>query len=348
MPSNNTTNLSQYDENRLLGVYRAIVEDTQDPMKLARVRIRIPMIHGVSGSDNYLSTKDLPWATPITPTGAGYDHGSCLVPEVGDLVFVMFEDNDRNYPLYLGGCYGKGGSAKQYGSENDSSTYAGGTWTMPNGLSEMPNEVYNASGSPTGKVIYKSPKGATIVIEEADGKESIRILDVLGQSIRLAGSLTQAANKNNGGRRMNADSYSGTGGRSDRLSSDSYSEIAITDAKGQQIRMLGSDIGSSITIRSGENGSGARIDLDHDGAKVEYEGNQIHLLEETAIIEVGGNNIQLHTDGSVEIEGTGKITIAADGKISIEGNNTLSLKSDTVDIQSSTCIIRGNLINYSN
>lgn len=346
--TNPNKNLTKYDENNLSGIFRAIVEDNMDPLKLARVRVRVPMIHGVAGGSNYLATEQIPWATPINPSGSGYDHGSCLVPDVGDLVFVLFEDNDRNYPLYLGGCYGKGGINKQYGSENDPSTYAGGTWSMPNGLSEVPNEVYNTSGSPTGKVVYKSPKGATIVIEDEDGRESVRILDALGQSIRMASSLTDTANKNNGGRRINADAYSGTEHSPERLSGNGYAEIAITDAKGQQIQMLNSDVGSSIRIMSGEDGSGPEVILESTGAKIEHAGNQIHLLDDCAKIIVGGHHIRVNTSGRIEIEGGARIIIGADGGVSIEGGKSVALKADTVDINSNTCIIRGDLINYSN
>lgn len=339
---------SRYNEGKLSGIYRAFVENTQDPLKLARVQIRVPMIHGVPGGSNYQPTENLPWATPITPSGSGYDHGSCLVPEVGDVCFVFFEDNDRNYPLYLGGCYGKGGNGKIYGSDNDPSTYAGGTWDMPNGASEVPAEVYNSSGSPTGKVIYKSPKGATIVVEEADGKESIKIIDALGQSIRMATSMHKGANSDNQGRRGTADAYNGTSDRAEELSANGYAEVAITDASGQQIQMMTGDTGSSIQIMSGKNRSGAKIILDNDGAEVDFRGNHIQLREDYSEIEVGDHHIRLQADGAIQLSGVAEIIIGADGSVSIKGKDRLSMKANRVDIDSNTCIIRGDLVNYSN
>lgn len=326
----NTTNLSQYNEN-LSGIYRAIVEDNRDPMKLARIRIRVPMIHGVANGKNYLDTTKLPWATPITPTGSGYDHGSCLVPDVGDIVFVMFEDNDRNYPLYLGGCYGKSGDYKYYGDETDPTLYNGTQWTFPKGLSEVPNEVYNESGSPTGKVIYKSPKGATIIVEEQDGDESIKILDVLGQSIRLSSSITKISNNKNGARRINADAYEGTAHSPDRFCNDGYAEIAITGANGQQIQLLTNDIGSSISIQSGEGGSGAKLLLDDDEATIEVLSSRIKITENNLEIIVKGNEVIINPDGSISLSGS-----------------KVSINAEDVDINSNKCIIRGDLINYSN
>lgn len=348
MLNKNNRNLTQYGENGLSGIYRGVVEDVMDPLKLARIRVRVPMFHGVKDNDNYLDNSQLPWATPINPSGSGYDHGTCLVPEVGDIVFVMFEDNDRNYPLYLGGCYGTGGPSKTYGSTNDPSTYNGGTWTKPQGLSEVPKEVYNSSGSPTGKVIYKSPKGSTILIEEADGKESLKIIDSLGQSIRLAGSIKNNINKNNGGRRINADAYEGTSQNSSKISNDGYAEISITDAQGQQVQLINSDAGSSIAIRSGKHGSGPSIVLEKDSAIIQSLGNQMYLKEDSAGLVLSDKHIKLNSDGSIIIKGKSTIMIDANGNISVSGTDNLEITATNVSINSEHCSIRGDLINYSN
>ena len=61
MPDN-SKDLSQYGENGLSGIYRAFVVDNMDPLKLARVRIRVPMIHGVSAGPNYLNDAQVPWS----------------------------------------------------------------------------------------------------------------------------------------------------------------------------------------------------------------------------------------------------------------------------------------------
>ena len=94
----------------LTGIYRARVENNQDSTRSGRVQVRVPQLHGTEGSSNYLETSGLPWATPVTPVGSGYDHGSLMVPDIGDYVFVLFENGDRSTPIYLGGCFGQGPS----------------------------------------------------------------------------------------------------------------------------------------------------------------------------------------------------------------------------------------------
>lgn len=333
MPDN-SKDLSQYGENGLSGIYRAFVVDNMDPLKLARVRIRVPMIHGVSDGPNYLNDAQVPWATPITPAGSGYDHGSCMVPDVGDLVFVMFEDGDRNYPLYLGGCYGKGGNPKQYGTTNDYTLYNGTGWASPANISEVPTEVYNSAGSPTGKIIYKSPKGATIWIQEEDGKESIKILDALGQSISLMSSLTKDANSYNGARRSDADAHTCTHQNSNQLCNGGYAEIAITGANNQFIRLSSSSSNSSIGISSGKRGAGTRITMNDDKEfKIALKRHLFRINDNTAELNLGsGQYIHMNADGSIYIKGSAQVNISPAGDVSILSPSKVEVQSNSVEI----------------
>lgn len=160
----NVTNLKADPDNgkdAISGIYRARVESNLDPLHLGRVKVRIPQFHGIPSNQNptALSNEALPWAFPITMTGAGFNHGSCVVPETGDYVFVMFENGDRNSPVYLGGCYGIPTNAKDYGNKGDNpsaqSMWGGKGWSSAPGMNEMPAEVYSVGDSPNGKVIYK-------------------------------------------------------------------------------------------------------------------------------------------------------------------------------------------------
>lgn len=86
------------------GVYRAIVEalpgsDGDDHPELGRVRVRIPSIHG-----EVEDVQLLPWARPCT-LGAfsGDSRGTFNLPDLGDIIWVMFEAGNYQYPVYLGG-----------------------------------------------------------------------------------------------------------------------------------------------------------------------------------------------------------------------------------------------------
>jgi hypothetical protein len=69
------------------GIYRATVLNNQDPEQRGRVQVLVPAIAG-QGSG---------WAAACRPVGGGGQ-----VPAVGDTVWVMFENGDPSYPVWLG------------------------------------------------------------------------------------------------------------------------------------------------------------------------------------------------------------------------------------------------------
>lgn len=79
---------------RFNGWYRAIVEDTNDPLIMRRVRVRIPELH-----DFDVPVQDLPWAMPASWMG-GRNAGSWTSCIKGDEVFIAFEKNHPYAPVY--------------------------------------------------------------------------------------------------------------------------------------------------------------------------------------------------------------------------------------------------------
>ncbi len=208
------------------GIYRARVESNLDPLHLGRVKCRVPQLHGIPGGDSALDNDGLPWAYPITLTGTGYNHGSCVVPETGDYVFVMFENGDRNSPVYMGGCYGIPTKGKEYGNvgtdASSKSMHGGKGWTSAPNINEIPQEVYPVGDAPNGKVIYKSPKGFIIMTHETDNEESLIIADNDNQQIMIFNP-----------------------------SDDSVSEISIDGKNGQGIHVRSASDGTAeVTILS--------------------------------------------------------------------------------------------------
>lgn len=175
-----TTDLTKmdaaFDKPNYNAFYRGIVVDTHDPQDLGRVRIRIPSMHGMPGrSSSFLYDDELPWATPAIFLGAANDMGTFIVPEKGTRVIVSFELNDPNHPIYFGGIPTKIGYKKTI---ND-------TTGVFNGEEQDVLNDDRLSDIKTGseRVIYKSLKGATIVLDDRDGKEYIKIIDQAGQQI---------------------------------------------------------------------------------------------------------------------------------------------------------------------
>lgn len=82
-------------EEKCYGKYRAIVVDIDDPEQRGRIRVKCPDVLGEYASD---------WCDMCAP-GVQQVTGDLCVPDVGDSVWVEFEDGDPQFPIYTGGWY---------------------------------------------------------------------------------------------------------------------------------------------------------------------------------------------------------------------------------------------------
>lgn len=97
-------NLSTAYKRKFNSLYRGVVEDNIDPKNLGRCRVRVPSIHG---SLRY-PPSSLPWARPLVLSSVSKGRGSVCLPDIGDIVWVLFEGDDREFPIYFGGTYAQG------------------------------------------------------------------------------------------------------------------------------------------------------------------------------------------------------------------------------------------------
>lgn len=162
------------------GIYRSIVKDIADPQKRARVKVLIPAIH-----DENEKIGSLPWADCCSNV-AGPDRGILRIPDVGDVVYVMFEQGDKEYPVWLGSWWGKNDLPSEVprGNESDhlvikpeegfyidmsvengskyiSITTQDGTEVK---LDDSGKEVIIAGGSPTTKITIKPGSASEVNI----------------------------------------------------------------------------------------------------------------------------------------------------------------------------------------
>lgn len=132
--------LHQGDE--LKGIYKGIVEDTQDPFGLGRLRVRIYSLHG---SPLNTPSEKLPWSEAVVPFEGAFDP-----PEVHDRVWILFEHGHRYNPVWIGHW-----------------------WAIPTGQgdvpfskrqgSEVPREVWaNFKRRPQAKSLARSNEGNQI------------------------------------------------------------------------------------------------------------------------------------------------------------------------------------------
>lgn len=82
------------------GLYRAIVRQRTDPLRLQRVKVEVVGVH-----KDKEDVKLLPWAFPAS-SPAWKEGGGFNVPPVDAMVWVMFEGGNHEYPLYIGGWWG--------------------------------------------------------------------------------------------------------------------------------------------------------------------------------------------------------------------------------------------------
>lgn len=144
-------------DHRLLGLHVGHVVDRADPLKLGRVRVRIPgLIQDASA-----------WAFPLGTLGGGSDRrGFFAVPEDGAEVGVLFQEGDVERPWYLSG-----------------------HWGSPGGATEVPGPARELSKTETPQVRVLETRRFVLVFDDRAGHEALRIEDKLsGDQIEFDGT----------------------------------------------------------------------------------------------------------------------------------------------------------------
>lgn len=192
--------------------YRGIVVNVDDPMHLGRAKVRVPSIHGTNrNNSNFVPDSSLPWATPAVWSNAGNDMGEFNPPTPGNRVFITFEAGDSRYPIYFGGIPTKIGNAKYYKPEVG----------ILMGATQEINDDDTIKDTVTGKerVIFKSFKGATIIVDDFDGNEYLKIIDQSGQTFTMANKGDMLPRRGN------------------KLGKSSQSYMELTNNRGEKIRI---------------------------------------------------------------------------------------------------------------
>lgn len=81
---------------RLPGYYRAVVVEVNDPLRMYRLRFKCPDMH-----DFDLKPEECPWAVSAFDAGTKR-HGRWSAPCIGDWVWITFERNNPNAPVWVG------------------------------------------------------------------------------------------------------------------------------------------------------------------------------------------------------------------------------------------------------
>jgi uncharacterized protein involved in type VI secretion and phage assembly len=205
-------------ENRYYGKYRGIVESNEDGKHMGRLLVKVPSIMG---------DKVIGWAMPCFPYGGGQDRGVYMVPEKDDGVWVEFEAGNLSYPVWSGVWHAK---------------------------DETPKGVENASPEPALKII-KSKSGNILQMSDAEGSESISLIDKSGNKIVMKSESLSVTDKSGNKVTMSASSVEVDAGTRDlKLKGNNVSIEATTELKlkGMTVSVEGS---GAVTIK------GATVDL---------------------------------------------------------------------------------------
>ncbi len=242
-------NLVQKVERRFYGKYRGFVVQSDDPEKLGRLKITVPSVLGkevVTG-----------WAWPCTPYGGSAGIGLLCVPEKDAGVWIEFEEGDPEFPIWVG-------------------TF----WSKPGGETELPKpnkadgeEQDAVQDEPTCK-IFKTKKGHTIQMEDADGDEMITIVEGSHKHVVL---LDKDGIKITDGVNKHESVWDGEG-------------ITLTDGPNKHEMVLSS---SGITVTDGVGGN--VIDMTDSGIKVSDKAGNVIDMKSSGVtiksnaIKVGGS-----------------------------------------------------------
>lgn len=232
------------------GIYYGLVESNHDPMQIGRCKIRVPEI------DRNARTEDLQFTVPLLQTD------DFKVPQILDLVYVMYINGDPDFPVYFGKVNAilKSSLIKGFtdrtGKNNIHSGLTdypynkelhnmGSEWIQEKGPTTPEESQLQLRMDPTITVSDKTLKGNTIVLDDTDNKEEIKIIDRLGQQIQMIANVSKALNlkndeegSNHNNRRIREESpLTNTKFQSIAKQHTSNVGIKLIDVHGQEINM---------------------------------------------------------------------------------------------------------------
>lgn len=170
------------------GFWRGTVIDNMDPQQLGRLKVLVFQI--------YTEIEDvaIPWAEPGAFPFAGYKNlGAVAIPPVGATVWVAFEQNDPDFPIWFGGYYGKPGGEIEYPlrarGATDPVTVAGlkGTGLVVQAVTALPKVEPQdpfAADYPHNHVV-RTENGLLIEWDDTPGKQRILLEHPSGAFIEI-------------------------------------------------------------------------------------------------------------------------------------------------------------------
>lgn len=311
------------------GLWRGFCEENADPMGLGRIKVRIPALHGEE--EGVIKTQDLPWCSACLPPGGGSDFGGFVVPTKGSHVWVMFEQGDTQYPVWIGSwkAAAKDGKGLSKPKPEDpkhikrAQSMGDTEWPAPPG-SELPREAQAmANHEPTSQIWNKSPKGHTLHVEERDGVERLQLTDRAGNVIYMECPVSPEENAANAAQRNGRSVLTGDQLKRSQMR-DTGSKIVIQDQAQSLFQMESREGDENITIAANDGNGGLQAGKNRQ---------KIELL-------AGANRILVESvkDGKI----LARLTLDSNsGVVTIEGEVIIDLISPHINLTADHINING-------
>ncbi len=150
------------------GKYRAVVANTNDPLRLGRIQAVVPDISNDEPSS---------WAMPCVPL-AGPHLGLYVLPPVGAHIWIEYEAGDVARPIWVGGFWQSAGELPAAAGAAPPTTVAIILQTAQGNALTVSDQP-----GPGGGIVLTSKGGASIAVGDA----GIFIANGKGASIALVG-----------------------------------------------------------------------------------------------------------------------------------------------------------------
>lgn len=310
---------------------RARVEWRIDPLGLGRIKIRIPGLH-----PSEVETDTLPWAMYVSNLGGGYDNGSFVIPEVGSWVMVDQEEGTENY-FYIGVIRGTG-IEDQRGAFVPDERQIQGAWTSDGGP-EVPLESRCMDSDPGKSVLFKSIKGATIVVSDSDNEEYLDIIAHSGATIRMINPKKVEQQGRSDAREFsnmdNPKEKSDFDGSAFLYKSITGSIFRIMEAPDGSISadFVAKDVDNKVGLKL--EASGLKTTLFTEGSsrsEVVLEPSKVHITNSKSSIKLEGDNADIDVTGNLNLKAS---NIKISGVIELAGSS-IKVGAPAVDIGGGT------------
>jgi hypothetical protein len=293
-------------------IYRGIVQDVADPEQRKRARVRVINVHR-----DDVPVNALPWAEWCMNAGKGF--GDIPSLEVGDAVFVDFEDEGRRFPVIMGGW----------------PSYQGGTNDMPNELlgDYAKNQQRWIRVDRSGNKITMSPlpDEAYIEIASGDSKITVRSLDGSFEVVTDARTTIRSP-------QVQVLGATEVSVETERLVAQVSDEATLQCS--DTVNVQGAQ---TINIGTYQQPTTALPPPPKTTGTVNIDANQlVHARSLQAMEFIAGTTIGVDAQGDITVHSTSNITITGDAKVEVNSTGPVNVNAREVAVVTDTAKVTVN------